>query len=205
MTKGTKISEIAKKEEKPKPAEELKEIPTVVIPLDITKLTAMPTHYLTAFSKILNRLAEASTKSKQKGLSNYIDNTAEMLVELAEKVNDAYVPAPPKHLEDAYAYAKSRKYEGTYIALLDGSGQLVKVVIVAKNEVWASMPPLILAERPVTVEMTGKYLMLEGTEFGVTESNKAGGKAVSRKAVKAVPFSSNRDKVFEYKNGEIVR
>jgi len=173
--------------------------------LDFKKLKALPDKYANALWKIRQRLVKAVDKVKAQGAKNYLEKTISEVEAFAEKLNADFTPAPPKHLEDAYTYALSRKYAGTYLALLDAEEQLVKVIIVEKGEILGQLPPITLEEKPVTVEMNAKFVFIEGTDFGKTDKNPDGGRAVSKRVVKAVPFGCDKDKIFAYKNGEIVR
>jgi len=173
--------------------------------LDFKKLKALPDKYANALWKIRERLVKALDKVKSQAAKNYLEKTVFEVESFAEKLNADFTPAPPKHLDDAHKYALTRKYSGTYLALLDADDNLVKVLIVEKDEMLDKMPPIKLVEKPVKVEMNSKFVFIEGSDFGKTDKNPDGGRAVSKRVVKAVPFCCNKDKVFEYKNGEMIR
>lgn len=158
-------------------------------------LTALPDVLAVNLFRIFKRVEKSMNDAEGKAQKNYLQGTMKEIRQFAEKLNEKYTPPPPRTIQDALEYAKSRKFTGTYVALLDEDEHLVKVLIVEKGEVWSEMPTLKLEERIATVNMSSQYLVIEGSDFGVTETNKAGGKIVPKKAVKAVAFAYNGEKI----------
>lgn len=173
--------------------------------LDFATLKEMPNKYSLALWKIRERLIKAVEKATMKGVKNFLEKTITDVEEFAVKLNDDFKPAPLKTINDAYDYAKSRKFSATYLALLDEKDNLVKVLIIEKNEIWKTIPTVKIEDRAVQVEMNARFVTIAGTDFGVTDNNPQGGKSVSKRVVKVVPFSTDLEKIFAYKNGEIVR
>ena len=200
--------EIVKKEEEPK-AVSLQETPeqgkqngSVKLVHDWKGLTHAPPKLLNPLLEVYGRLCSAVERESSKSLQNYLANTAEKLYDYAVKLDAGYIPPPPKTIQDAYTYASSRKFSATWLALLDKNQHLVKVVLVAKGEIWDEIGEIKFVEGVQEVEMKTKKVLIVGSDFGVTDENKDGGKSVPQKVVEAVQFAYNLDNETVVKYGD---
>jgi hypothetical protein len=166
---------------------------------DWSELSAMPNKYSLTLFRIHGRVLKSISTAKGKSEKNFLEKTATEIRLFAEKLNEDFKPAPQKDIQDAFNYALSRKFEATYIALLDENENLVKVLIL-ERKIWSERPTIEINERSMTVAMKAKFLTIaQEPEFGKTDANLDGGKAIPKRVMSAVPFACNRDKILEYK------
>ena len=153
------------------------------------KLT-MPSAWATAFAVIHERIEKIQTEYiPMKAGKNYAEQTAKMLGKLVMDIEDAYRIRPPRTLEDAKHYALTRKFKGTYMALLDEKGNLVKALIVEKGTVLKEMPEFTFEDREISVTMKAKYLIIPTMNIE---------KSIPRKVIKAIPFACDKKKILTY-------
>lgn len=172
-----------KKAESPKQKEESK--PSY----DFTTLSFAPTKYMTALAHIYLRVERSQQKATSQSEKNFQAKTLDLVKQLAEKLNADYEPKPPKTIESAYEYALSRKYEGTFLALLDEEGNLVKTVIVAKKRL-SELPEFSIIERELQMTMNARYISVPELKIE---------RAIPKRVSKVVPFSSDTKQVYQYR------
>lgn len=206
-----KIS-IVKKEETPKqavpvkapetPVQEDAENSTVQINgADWKVLTHAPPKMVNPLMEIYGRIVNAAEREASKSLKNYLAKTANKLYDYAVKLDEDYTPPPPKTIDDALAWALSRNKDGTFLALMDKDGRLVKTMKIS-DQIEQDLGEVTFKEGATTVEMKTKLVIVGGFAISeVTAENPEGGKSVPQKVVKAVPFNVHADtgKAFFYK------
>jgi hypothetical protein len=154
-----------------------------------THLPFAPSKYITALNHIAMRVNRAIEKASKDSEKNYHKKTMQLVEQLALKMNEDFAPKPPKVIDDAYNYALSRSYEGTFLALLDSEGNLVKTVIVAKKRL-SDLPEFSITEEVVPMEMKAKFINIP--EFDIKRN-------IPKKVASVVPFSSDKKQVYAYK------
>jgi len=155
-------------------------------------LTYAPSKYLTALNHIALRLARSVEDAETQSAKNYLETTQKLVCEFANRLNKDYEPQPPKTLEDAYNYALSRPYEGTFLALLDVDNHLVKTVILSKKRL-GNLPEYTITSRTVEMKMEARFISIPDLSIE---------RPIPKRAVKVVPFSSDKNQVFSYKAPE---
>jgi len=168
--------------EKPKQKEESKPV------YDFATLVFAPSKYITALKHLALRLEKSIDNASTEAEKAFNSKTVEYLWQFASKLNNDYAPKPAKKITDAYDYALSRSYEGNFIALLDEQDNLVKTVILAKKRLQA-LPEFTLSEK--TIQMTVNARFISVPELDIERS-------IPKRAVKAVPFSSDKKQVYRY-------
>jgi hypothetical protein len=157
--------------------------------IEWNKLT-MPSAWGSAFAVIVERVQKLHDDyiTDKRGL-NYAEQTVKMLKELVTDIENEFKPKAPRTLKDAQHYALTRNFKGTYMALLDEKGNLVKALIVEKGTVLKEMPTFTFEDREVTVTMKAKYLVIPNMNIE---------KSIPRKVVKAIPFACDQKKILNY-------
>jgi len=157
--------------------------------IDWKNLT-MPSAWATAFSVIHERIEDLElTYIAEKRGKNFAQQTAKMLRELILDIEDTFKTKPPRTFDDATHYALTRKFKGTYMALLDEHGHLVKALIVEKGSVMKTMPEWTFEEREISVTMKAKFLTIPSLKLE---------KSIPRKVTKAIPFGCDQKKILTY-------
>ena len=154
------------------------------------KSLTMPSKWSTAFAIIHERIIKIQTEliAEKRG-KNFAEQTAKMLRELVIDIEDTFKPKPPRTLEDATHYALTRKFKGTYMALLDEKGNLVKALIVAKGQVMKDIPEFHFEDREISVTMKARYLTIPTLKI---EKN------IPKRVAKAIPFACDQKKILTY-------
>jgi hypothetical protein len=179
-----------KKKESDKPKREEKESKeeTVAFP-DFSTLTFAPSKYITSLSHIALRVAKSRDKAESQSEKNFLNKTVGLVYELAKRMNTDFEPRPPKTMQSAYDYALSRSYDGTFLALLDEEGHLVKTVILAKNRL-AELPEYSMIDREVPMTMKARFIAIPSLNIE---------RPIPKRAIKAVAFASDRKQIYSYK------
>ena len=154
------------------------------------KALTMPSKWSTAFAVIHERIITMKTEHiAEKRGKNFAEQTAKILCELVNDVEDFFKPKAPRTLEDAQHYALTRKFKGTYMALLDEKGNLVKALIVAKGQVMKDIPEFHFEDREISVTMKARYLTIPTLKI---EKN------IPKRVAKAIPFACDQKKILTY-------
>jgi hypothetical protein len=154
------------------------------------KNLSMPSAWATAFTVIHERIEKLTTEDiPDKRGKNYAEQTAKMLRELVLDIEDMFKTKPPRTFDDATHYALSRKFKGTYMALLDEQGHLVKALIIERGQVLKTMPEWKFEDREISVTMKAKFLTIESMKLE---------KSIPRKVTKAIPFGCDQKKILTY-------
>ena len=154
------------------------------------KALTMPSKWSTAFAVIHERIIKIQTEliAEKRG-KNFAEQTAKMLRELVMDIEKTFEPKAPRTLEDAQHYAMTRKFKGTYMALLDEKGNLVKALILAKGQIIKDIPKFHFEDREISVTMTARYLTIPSLKL---EKN------IPKRVAKAVPFACDQKKILSY-------
>lgn len=150
---------------------------------------SIPSVWASKLQIIAERLDKTSEHIEGQRNKNFHENTIKQFAELVKAMDDAYKPKPPKTIQDAYEYGKSRKYKGTFLALLDEEGKLVKTVIVKKGEVLPVPPAFSIEDTEVNVKMTQHVIKIPELDIE---------RVIPKRAVKAVPFGSDKEQIIGY-------
>lgn len=154
------------------------------------KHLTMPSAWATAFTMIHERIEKITTEDiPEKRGKNYAEQTAKMVRELILDIEDMFKTKPPRTFDDATHYALSRKFKGTYMALLDEQGHLVKALIIEKGQVLKTIPEWAFDEREISVTMKAKFLTIPSMSIS---------KSIPRKVIKAIPFGCDQKKILTY-------
>lgn len=170
----------------------------MVSPIIPFEMKYAPSTFITQLSNLHNRLMKILEKETSKSLENQIRHTVELLDLFAGKLDKSFAPVPPKKLQDAYDWALSRNHEGTYIALIDEAGNLIKTLTVDKSKMLSEMPKITTIDRDTVVTMSGRYLLIEGLTMDTPDGDKPFEKAIPKRVSKTIAFSSNKEKIFSY-------
>ena len=154
------------------------------------KNLTMPSKWATTFEVIHGRIFRIETEfiADKRG-KNFAEQTAKILCELVNEVEDFFKPKPPRTLEDAQHYALTRKFKGTYMALLDEKGNLVKALIVAKGQIIKNIPEFHFEDREISVTMKARYLTIPSLKLE---------KSIPKRVMKGIPFACDQKKILTY-------
>lgn len=149
----------------------------------------IPSAWTSKFQVIAERLDKTSEVITGARDKNFHLNTVKMFRELVLSMEEAYKPTPAKTLDDSYNYAKSRKYKGTFMALLDADGNLVKTVIVKKGSVLPAFPKYSIEDNEIEVKMTQHLLKIPELDIE---------RVIPKRVVIVIPFGSDKEKIIGY-------
>lgn len=133
------------------------------------------------YVKTINRVIDELSKvidfyNKRKKLGKRELNKLTKCMEILEAFKIVVVkditPKPPKTLEDAIAWLQRKKQDGTYIAILDTDGHLIRTTLAAKEQI---IEPLLvqLATTPITLQMQKIIMRIPTIGFEKTIPKKA--------------------------------
>jgi len=151
----------------------------------------LPSAWATQLEVIAERLDHLNEYIESQRGKSYLKETEKTFGELVNKINEAFMPKPARTMKDAEAYALSRKFKGTYLALMTEKDILVKVVILAKGQLLNTVPKYEFTEKDVEVTMHQKVLQIPELDFE---------RPVPKVVVKAVPFACDREKIVGYES-----
>ena len=160
----------------------------------------MPMAWATKLALITKRVEKTRDEYvKNDRAKNFQNMTLKIINELMLSIEKAYRPAPPKTIVSSQKYALSRKFSGTYVALLDKDGNLVKTVIIAK-EVLSELPEYVIQDREIQVTMTARVLRIPQLTMQKKGETVEFEKNIPKRTEKIVPFACDRDtqKIIEY-------
>lgn len=149
----------------------------------------IPSVWASKFQIIAERLDKVCESIEGARDKKYCEHTIKLYRELVLNMEEAYKPRPPKTLQDSYDYAKSRKYKGTFMALLDADGNLVKTVIVKRGSILPAIPEYTIEDTKIQVEMTQHLLKIPDLDIE---------RVIPKRAVKVIPFGSDKEKIIGY-------
>ena len=151
---------------------------------------AMPSKWGSNFAMVRERIEKlkADYITEKRG-KNYADGTIKILNDLFDMINNYFKPKPPRTLQDAYDYALSRNYEGTYMALMNDKNQLVKALILNKGEIMDKIPEFHFEDKELEIKMKAHLLIIPSMNLQ---------KSVPKSVVKAIPFASDRKTIRKY-------
>jgi len=143
---------------------------------------------LTLLNERITKLKEDYIPEK-KG-KNFADVTLNILAETIKMIDAYFEPRPPRVLEDAFNYALSRKYKGTYLALMDSENHLVRAMILNKGEIMDKIPEFHLEDRDVELKMKAKYIVVPLLDME---------KVIPKRVENAIPFACDKKEITRYK------
>lgn len=159
----------------------------------------MPSSWGTQFALVYQRVKKLTEDYvESKAGKNYGNQTLKVLSELIANVNSHFKAKPPRTISDAHAYALSRSYEGTFLACLDEDGNLVKTIILKKDEILSEIPDVKIVEEELSITMKARFITIEG----LTEMRKGEElpfkRAIPKRVVKVTPFATPNQKIQTY-------
>jgi hypothetical protein len=120
---------------------------------------------------------------------NFAQQTLNILHKLVLTLDEMFKPKPPKTIEDAYMYAQTRKFVGTYLALLDDEKHLLKTVILAKGKILDKVPEFKTMEKEIQVKLKQYLLSIPELDFE---------KPIPKKTYEIVPFAFDKKQIIQY-------